>query len=92
MILKLAIVSWLVIGILVMAMYRLAHGKEVTNYRCVPAETVIGDGDGMSKLTERQVLEIGSRTGVTHRKLADEFGVGNGLVRMVVNRKIWRHV
>lgn len=54
-----------------------------------------GEGSGMSKLTEKEVLEIRHRfaQGETNRrKLAGEYHVSNVLVGLIIRRKIWTHI
>lgn len=53
-----------------------------------------GASHGMSKLTEQQVLEIRGRyeQGVRQRSLAEEFGVSQGAISNIVNRKTWTHI
>lgn len=50
-----------------------------------------GETQGLSKLTESQVLEIRSSSGL-QRELAARFGVSRSLVSMIRNRKVWAHV
>jgi hypothetical protein len=53
-----------------------------------------GERGGNSKLTEEDVREIRFlvTTGVTHRKVALQYGVSKSLVGAVVSRKIWKHI
>ena len=54
-----------------------------------------GADNGRAKLTEEQVIEIRSRYaagGVSQRKLAAEFGVGQQLISRIIRRKTWTHL
>lgn len=54
-----------------------------------------GELHGEHKLTEKQVVAIRTmyRPGVvTHKQIAELFGVSKRLIHNVVNRKAWRHV
>lgn len=53
-----------------------------------------GEAHGMARLTAAQVAEIRSRYhfGETQRVLAKKFGVVQGYVSLIVNRKIWKSV
>ena len=54
-----------------------------------------GTDQGLSKLTEEQVIEIRSRYadgGVTHRSLAAEYGVTHPLIGQIIRRQIWAHL
>lgn len=53
---------------------------------------VRGSRNGNSKLTEDEVRSIRSAEGLTHQALADKFGVGQPLITMIRNRKIWSHI
>ncbi len=55
----------------------------------------IGEANGPSKLTTKQVHEIIQRrkkTGEYHRVIAKDYGVSRELVRDIVNGKAWRHI
>ena len=54
-----------------------------------------GVDNGMSKLTEEQVIEIRRRYadgGVFQRELGDEFGVSQQLIGYIVQRERWAHL
>jgi hypothetical protein len=54
-----------------------------------------GEAHGHAKLTEAQVREIRDRyaaKGVTHDRLAKDYGVSSELIGLIVRRKIWKHV
>ena len=74
---------------------------------CTPAENVqhahdtglrvspYGEDNGRSKLTESQVLEIRGRykaSGVSQRKLAQEYGVNHATIGFIVRRETWNHI
>lgn len=54
---------------------------------------VPGESNGMSKLTELQVLEIRARI-PPHNKsaLSREFGVSRPVITGILNRTLWRHI
>jgi group I intron endonuclease len=54
-----------------------------------------GSNQGISILTDEQVLEIREKFipyVYTHQMLADEYGVSNGTIRFINQRKTWRHL
>ena len=54
-----------------------------------------GENQGLSKLTEDQVLEIRSRYEpwiVTLRTLAAEYGISNQVIHDIIQRRIWKHI
>lgn len=54
-----------------------------------------GSKNGMSRLTEAQVLEMRRLRrlyGLTHRALGFRFGISREQARDIINRKAWRHV
>lgn len=53
-----------------------------------------GSKHGMSKLTEDDVLKIRllRATGLTHRKIAEQFGVSSSMVTYILNGKNWKHI
>lgn len=51
-----------------------------------------GERHGHAKLTDDQVIVIRSRTQENQRLLGLEFGVSQGIISMVINRKIWNHI
>lgn len=66
-----------------------AHDKG----RMLTPEPKRGHAHHSSKLTEEQVLLIRQRYaagGVTHRQLADEYGVSHRNIGLIVRRQIWR--
>lgn len=55
----------------------------------------VGSRNGMSRLTEAQVLEMRRLRrlyGLTHRALGFRFGVSREQARDIINRKAWKHV
>ena len=54
-----------------------------------------GSRNSQAKLTEGQVIALReryARGGVTHRVLAEEYGVSTALINSIINRKAWRHI
>jgi hypothetical protein len=54
-----------------------------------------GIRNGMSRLTEAQVLEIRRlrlRLGLTHAVIGAKFGISREHTRDIINRKAWKHV
>lgn len=54
-----------------------------------------GERSGVSKLTEKQVIEIRKSyeiDGETQASIAIRYGVVNQLISAIINRKIWAHV
>ena len=55
-----------------------------------------GETSGQSKLTENQVLEIREKyetiEDCTHKALADEFGVSQMAISLIINKKRWAHI
>jgi len=45
-----------------------------------------------AKLTEQDVLEIRAITGMKQQAIADQYGVSNATISMIINRKIWHHI
>ena len=45
-----------------------------------------------AKLTEQDVLEIRAITGMTHRAIAELYGVTQSNISMIINRKSWHHI
>lgn len=73
---------------------RLKRGDENVS-RANPELLKRGREHGMSKLTDDAVRDMRARyipQKVTFRMLAEEYGVDQSLVSLVVKRKIWRHV
>ncbi len=55
----------------------------------------IGSRNGKSKLTERIVLAIRARYvkgTITHKQLADEYGVRESVITNIINHKRWTHL
>ena len=53
-----------------------------------------GEKQHLSKLTEKQVLEIRAKYakgGTTHRQLAKEYGVFHAVIGNIIRRKTWTH-
>ncbi len=54
-----------------------------------------GEDHSMAQLTTGQVIELRTRYtrgGITHRKLAVEYGVATAVVSRIIRRETWRHV
>jgi len=55
-----------------------------------------GERNGRAKLTEREVTEIrelyAGGSGWSYRELAFLYGVSQGLIGRIVNRKMWKHL
>lgn len=71
-----------------------SHGDNV-NDRVERGPSFKGEGNAHVKLTDDQVCNIRSmyRGGAwSQRRLAHKFGVTQGLVSMIVNRKLWSHL
>ena len=54
-----------------------------------------GEKHHLSKLTEKQVLEIRSKYakgGTTHRQLAKEYGIVKSVINYIINRKTWTYI
>ena len=51
-----------------------------------------GSNNGNVKLTEQDVLEIRAIRGMTHREIADIYGVSNNNIGLIRNRRIWTHI
>lgn len=51
-----------------------------------------GEGNGIAKLSEADVLAIRQAGGVTQRALAREYGVNQAQIWRIQNRKQWKHL
>lgn len=54
-----------------------------------------GEQNNLSKLTEKQVIEIRKRyisEKITHRKLASEYGVTHSTIGDIIRKNIWSHI
>ena len=58
--------------------------------RCAPPR-IIGEQHGRAKLTEQQVREMRASSKM-QIDLADEYGITQGAVTAIVNRRTWKHV
>lgn len=65
------------------------HAKEMKLYK-----PLHGSKHGMSALTEEIVLKIRehAKEGMTHKSIADFYGVTPSTIRMVIIGKSWKHV
>ena len=73
---------------------RLARGDNHGS-RTHPGRIARGAKQGLAKLTDEKVMEIRERYtqgGVFYRQLAQEFGVSQSLIGLVIQRKKWIHV
>jgi hypothetical protein len=50
-----------------------------------------GEGNGMAKLTEQDILAIRASEGA-HTEIAAVFGVSDGCICNIRNRKTWKHI
>lgn len=50
-----------------------------------------GEKNGLSKLTDGQVLEIRSAQGL-QRELAEQYGVDQSLISLIKRKKVWAHI
>ena len=72
---------------------RWASSAENHHDRLRDSTTNQGGRHGMSKLTETQVLKIRALSGEsTGRALAKQFGISEGQVSGIINRKVWTHI
>lgn len=62
------------------------------DYKIAKNKPFVGSQKPMAKLTEKEVLEIRSIRGMTQTKIGQMFGIGPGMVSMIINRKIWKHI
>ena len=63
--------------------------------RVLRGNQVKGEGSHLSSLTEADVRAIREKAklpGVTQRMLADEYGVWQPTISLIVRRKTWKHV
>jgi hypothetical protein len=51
-----------------------------------------GEKNGLSKLTNAQVLDIRSRTNQTQQSIADDFGVSLTTINNILKRNTWTHI
>lgn len=51
-----------------------------------------GEKQGHAKLTEAQVLEIRERATENQYRLAEEYGVSQGAVWLIIQRRNWKHI
>ena len=51
-----------------------------------------GENHGRAKLTDQDVLNIRASEGVTHRSLAEEYGVSRSAISMIISRRSWFHI
>ena len=71
------------------------YSKDNANDRVLSNRQTKGTEFPQSKLTEQQVLEIRSKY-VPYKystiKLAEEYGVSNVLIGLIIKRKLWKHI
>jgi hypothetical protein len=63
-----------------------------TRDRIITNTNPIGERHNLSKLTEKQVLEIRSNVGNTYQQIADIYGVARVTIEKIRNRKTWTHI
>jgi len=52
-----------------------------------------GENHNMSKLTEKEVLEIRTLKGViTHKELGEKYGVSRQTISKIMNNTLWKHI
>jgi len=51
-----------------------------------------GEKNGLSKLTDAQVLEIRSLTHINQREIAEIYNVHKSIISLIKSRKIWKHI
>lgn len=72
---------------------RTANGERNGKYT-QPKRTPRGEAHGRAKLTADQVrhLRLLFAEGMTQNALAERYGIAQGVVSQIVNRRIWRHL
>lgn len=63
--------------------------------RTQPERLARGDEHGCAKLTTDKVIEIRARHaagGISHRRLAAQFGMSRPAISEIIRRKTWRHI
>ena len=57
-------------------------------------ERARGEAAGNSKITESDVREIrrAASSGITHKSLSSQYGIGREAIRRIVNLQRWKHV
>lgn len=67
---------------------------DASGVRRHPERVARGETSGTAKLREQDVIGIRSlaASGVTHREIAEQFGVTVFNISAVVRRKTWKHV
>lgn len=51
-----------------------------------------GEDQGYSKLTNEQVIEIRSITGISQKEIAKKYSVNQATISYIVQRKTWKHI
>ena len=51
-----------------------------------------GEANGKAKLTEADVLEIRAIVGMSNVQIGERYGVHNGIISGIRNRKSWQHI
>jgi len=51
-----------------------------------------GSTNGFNKLTEQDVLDIRAISGMSQQAIADQYGVEQASISMIINRKRWHHI
>ena len=51
-----------------------------------------GEKNGLSKLTNEEVLDIRSRTNQTQRSIAHEFDVSQTIINFILKGNTWKHI
>jgi hypothetical protein len=77
--------------------FHLSEGTNTENskYMVETGQSLKGEKNKSSKLTEKQVLEIRHKHANTDkgcRKLGKEYGVDHTTIMRIINRKMWQHI
>lgn len=68
-----------------------ARGERNGNYTH-PESRPHGESQGLSKLTEQQVIEIRQLEGISQKEIARRYGVSKHAIYCIQKRLTWRHV
>lgn len=56
------------------------------------AERVMGRNNPQAKLSDEQVIQIRNIKGMTHKEIANKYGVCRQLISQIIRRIIWKHI
>lgn len=51
-----------------------------------------GEKCTMSKLTEKDVIDIRNKKGITHQEIANIYNVSRRCIGKIINKKTWKHI